>query len=174
MASPQEIADKQAREWLLAKPRAIVGYSAVASQLAGRAIAQQGKLLQNFTDAVNNGKWAAQLRKYDGNDLMATAYTEKMESIEGITEFAKTKTVNSITVKRHLASLLDQVLTLFTNAPSGEITIPIASSTVGNRAVIMASLDAFEKTFTSTTTPTEAHTSISAYMGTQFGWVVKP
>lgn len=174
MASPQDIAEKQAREWLLAKPRAILGYSAVASTLAGKAIAQQAKLLENFTTAINNGKWAAQLRKYEGNDLMANAYSEKMESIEGITDFAKGKTVNSITTKRHLATLLDAVLLLFTNAGSGEITIPIASSNVGNRAVIMAGLDAFEKTFTSTTTPGAAHTAISPYMGTQFGWIQKP
>lgn len=174
MASPQDIADKQAREWLLAKDRAIIAYSGVASQLADKAIAKQADLLSNFTAAITSGKWAAQLRKYAGNNLMAEAYTEKMNSITGITEFAKTKTVNSITVKRHLSSILDAVLTLFKNVPTGEITIPIASSDVGNKALIMAGLDSFEKTFTSITTPSEALTAISPYMGTQFGWVVKP
>lgn len=174
MATPQEIAEKQAREWLLAKPRAIVGFTAVASQLADRAIAKQADLLTNFAAAVNSGKWAAQLGKYAGNSLMADAYTEKMNSIEGITEFAKTKSANSISVKRHLSTILPNVLVLFTNAASGEITIPTASSEVGNRALIMSGLDSFEKTFSTTTTPAEAYTSVSPYMASQFGWIAKP
>lgn len=173
MVTPQELAEKQAREWLLAKPRAIVNYGAVASQLAGKAIAKQADLLANFTAAVNNGKWAAQLSKYRDNDLMRDAYTEKMEAIESITEFAKGKTANSITVKRHLATLLPAVLTLFKDAATGEVTIPIASSDVGNRSLIMAGLDSFEKTFTSTTTPAQAYEAVSPYMTSQFGWIVK-
>ena len=170
MVTPQEAAEKFAREWLQSKPTAIANYAAVASTLASKAIAQQATLLANFTTAVQNGSWAAGLRKYAGNDRMEQLYTEKLNSITAITDAEKLKIENSVELKQYLETQLTAVLAIFKAAASGERTVPAGLTDVGLRSMLMGGILSFEESFTLSSTAQEIYDQVDDYMGSHYGW----
>ena len=171
--TPQQAAEKFAQGWLNSKPRAITQYASVASGLAQKAIDQQAKLLLNFTNSVNSGKWANGLRKFVGNDRMEVLYTEKLNSIDEITDAEKMKIELSVQVKQYLRSQLDAVLTLFKEAVAGTTTVPANLTDVALNQMLMSGIIAFEASLSAQSTPVQVYTACQAYMNTHYGWPIK-
>lgn len=170
MVTPQQAAEKFAREWLQSKDIAKTNYAAVAPQIAQRAIDAQATLLANFQASVTSGKWADALRKYVGNNTMGTLYGQKLDAITVITDGEKAKIQNSVALKQYLETILDDVLALFKAATSGNRSVPVGLLDPGLNSMLMAGILAFERSFTTQSTPQQVHDAITDYMGSHFGW----
>ena len=170
MVTPAQAADKFATGWINAKPRAIAGYSAVAGDIAARAIAKQAELLANFQARVNDGTWANRLRARATGEKLIPAYTQKLNSIDSLTDVEKLKVQNSVALKQYLKSQLAAVLAIFKAAAVGERTVPPGLSDVGLNMMLMAGVIHEEDSLGLASTAQQIYDTVDDYMGTNFGW----
>ena len=170
MVTPSQAADKFATGWINAKPRAIAGYTAVAGDIANRAIAKQADLLANFTARINDGTWANRLRARATGEKLIPAYTQKLNSIDSLTDVEKLKVQNSVAVKQYLKSQLAAVLAIFQAAASGDRTVPPGLTTVSLNMMLMAGIIHEEDSLSLTSTAQQIYDTVDDYMGAQFGW----
>ena len=151
MNCAKNAADKFEREWLLAKPEAVKNYAAVSADLATASIRRIRALLQFWQEAITSGKWANRLSKYEGNDLMATAYRQKLESITFITDASKQKVANTVEKKQTLMSRVNDVLEAYRTSSFFYIRFPSNVTETGLRNMvglaIMNQLKVLEQTY---------------------------
>lgn len=66
--SPQQVAEKHARRTIAASQDLIAGVNGVTVSPTEQAAKKQDKLVQNWTEAVQSGKWARGLRSVSLDD----------------------------------------------------------------------------------------------------------
>lgn len=168
--TPEQLAEKFAREWLEAKPEAITNYVAIASTIAQRTIDSKQKMIDNFTAVMATQKFENRLRRYVGNELMGNAYSQALNGKAAITDAEKLKVQNDITLKRALGQNIDATLTLYKNAASGNVTVPPGITDVGLRTMLIQGINAEQWTLDSKSTPQAIYEATASYMQNNLGW----
>ena len=122
--TPKDASNKFEQGWLEEKQVAINNFAKVGNTLAQKAINNQNKLLENFTDSVNSGKWANGLRKYIGNNKMLNAYRDKVNSIDSISKSSKDRFAESVEKHQFFADNAWFLDFIYYMIPVGEVTVP--------------------------------------------------
>ena len=173
--TPAQLAAKFAREWLESKPDAIIGYVAVASQLAARTIASKDKMIANFTAVMATTKFEDRLQPYVGSDLMGNAYTQALAAKIVITDAEQLKVERDITLKRSLAVTIDEVIAVYVaQVDSGEVNPPAGVTNQGLRAMLIQGINANQYRLSSGSSAQETYDNTKNYMSTNLGWTVIP
>ena len=171
--TPQEIADKFAREWIESKATAITNYSAIAGELATRAIAAKQKMIDNFATAMATTKYEDRLAIYEGNTLMQDAYTQALDAKIAITDAEKLKIQNDVALKRALRDKMPAVLQVFKNANAqGQVTVPPNITDQGLLAMLVQGINSHQFEFSLATDVNTIYTDIAPYMNTALGWPI--
>jgi len=112
--TPQQFADKWARRLQAASPDIQNGINRVDQAPTEKAAAKQDKMLQNVTASIQNGKWAAGLRRVTLSDWKQAAITKGIPRIsQGVTG-AQGKVTNFAT---QLLSFQDSLQGKITSMP---------------------------------------------------------
>lgn len=173
--TPDDGGEKWADSWILAKSRTIKNYVATSSTYATKAIAKQAAALAAVTAAFGpNGTWVQGLRKYENNNLMGDAFTEKMNAITSLPDVDKQKVINSITKKQYFKAQLATVLGLFKAAASGAVTVPVGITDRGLNSMLMAGISSQEAVLSTGSNAAAIYAAVDTYMKDNYGWPVKP
>ena len=173
VSTPSQIADKWNREWIQAKPTAILNYVAIASTLAQKAIDAKQKMIDNFVAVMATTRYEDRLQQYVGTDLMGNAYTGALEAITELTPQQILKMETDVVEKRGLAGQEDAVLQLFVNAEVGQVTTPADITTQGLKAMLIQGINNNQYRLSATSTAPQIYTAVASYMNVTLGWPIK-
>ena len=174
VSSPVQIAEKWNREWIQAKPTAITNYVAIASTLAQKAIDAKQTMIDNFIAVMATTRYEDRLQQYVGTDLMGNAYTGALEAITELTPQQILKMETDVVEKRGLAGQEEAVLTLFRNAPTGQVTVPADITSQGLRAMLIQGINNNQYRLSATSTAGQIYTATATYMNVTLGWPIAP
>ena len=140
MATPQQWADAWAAGVGAASQKYTDGINAVTTDVVGKAIANQGALLANFTSAVTSGEWARRLAAVGTSGWKAAAIAKAANYATGATAG-----------KARFQNFASQAQPFWTQAAGA-----IAGMASGNKAASMARVSAWYdamQTFKASYTP---------------------
>lgn len=166
MTTPENIGRKFDREWIAAKDDAKTNYAAAASTIPDKIIAQKATMKTNYAAAIDDGKLERGLAPYRNNNRLRDLYNGALDAITTLNAAKVEKVVRDVRLKRYLAGLIPDVITLLKGASSGERTVPTGLADDALSPIIVQVINKNQGTLSDTSTAAQVLTAISTDLGT--------